>query len=107
MSWADKRVEYDRKVREKRKAAGLCYQCGQPLPGGDWSVGRCPDCDKKIKSYLTARYYKRKEAGLCVSCGKPAWNGHIYCREHVLKQDDRCREYQQKKTKERKERQKK
>lgn len=65
--------------RERRKAAGQCYQCGDPLPEG-WELGtRCPDCIRAIHEYNKARYNDRKNRTACVYCGKPAMANRVLC----------------------------
>ena len=65
--------------RERRKAAGQCYQCGDPLPEG-WELGtRCPKCREAIHEYNSKRYNERESAGKCVYCGKPALMNRVLC----------------------------
>lgn len=65
-----------------RRAAGLCYMCGEPS-GGKCT---CDKCSEYIKEKNKAIYNYRSQIGICTKCGKePAAVGRKIC--------DKCREY--------------
>ena len=74
--------------RERRRAAGLCYQCGEPLPDG-WKPGtRCPACAESQREYHRELYAERQKMGLCVYCGKPAQRFQVSCAMCARKRHD-------------------
>ena len=81
---SDRRL-YNKNFREKRKAEGLCIDCGKPICSN--SKCYCIDCSTKAKK----RNEKNKSEiirseramyGLCYICGKEALNGKSVCEEH-------------------------
>lgn len=63
---------------ERRKAAGLCSNCGSrpPKPDCKWCVPclmRSGDCQYDLRQY-------RRSMGLCISCGHKAKIGYTRCR---------------------------
>ena len=65
-----------------RRAAGLCYMCGEPS-GGKCTCEKCRDYIKKRNKMI---YYDRVDKGLCTKCGKElAAEGYMVC--------DKCRKY--------------
>lgn len=80
-------TQYQRKFREKRKAAGLCPECGVPLSG---TASLCSSCMEKQREVGRAWYQRHKEeinrrrreagykryredkaAGRCPKCHRP------------------------------------
>lgn len=61
----------DRRLREKRKAAGLCVLCGKIADGEHKS--KCKACSAANR--LRERAY-RKFAGPCIICGFPYADVH-------------------------------
>lgn len=59
-------------------AQGLCVQCWHKpqLEGKRY----CAECQARLKTKQSTRYYSRKSAGICVQCGKaPQWHGRTSC----------------------------
>lgn len=75
------KVERKGQLRAKRRAAGLCVECGAPSDGRY----RCAACVIKRSNYNI----KRRFAGLCVACGAPAY-GYSYCEYHREKARQLC-----------------
>lgn len=92
-------TENNRKYYQKRKAAGLCVECGQPA---DKDRTRCAACREKARVKANQRYrdmtkaerrrvclmqsehnyvqyHERKAVGLCVYCGKQKDTDGVYC----------------------------
>jgi len=73
-----------RRLRQRRKAAGVCTNCGGPLD--DVNKKTCFDCRHKPNAkYMKALRQKRSEEGLCTRCGREPEPGYALCTE--------CREY--------------
>ena len=64
----------DQERYDARKAAGLCVQCGTPLPEECETV-LCPRC--RDRSRINQRYSYQKK--LCVKCGDLAQTGRSMC----------------------------
>lgn len=82
MTTEDKRA-YSRKrmkkLREERKAAGLCIQCGSP---NDTDRVRCQTCLEKKQNWDEELYLQRKTSRSCVSCGSAVTaKGSAYCKD--------------------------
>lgn len=78
-----KHRESRRKLRDARRAAGLCTRCGKPLPEG-YERLQCETCRAYIKTYWVSdkrRYDALKEAGKCTKCGDWAEPGRTMCRK--------------------------
>lgn len=68
------------KTTAKRKAAGLCTQCGKPAKAG------CSLCQKHIdeRSVTSSRHYaQRKAAGTCCYCKHDPEPGGTMCADHL------------------------
>lgn len=81
---ADRR-SYNKTLRERRKAAGLCIDCGRPI----CSSSKCYCVECRIKNQKRNERRKeglnrseRKQYGLCYICGKEALPGKAVCKEH-------------------------
>lgn len=60
------KVERKRQLRAKRRAAGLCVECGAP----SYPYSRC-DTHRNKHAQANARLRsKRKKAGRCTTCGR-------------------------------------
>lgn len=76
--------EYHKKVREERKAKGICIECGK-RPAGE--TQRCALCRYKINKAKREKhlaeggmtYDERTEQGRCYFCGAPAIEGRKTC----------------------------
>ena len=55
--WRLARPTYDRDKKRERKAAGVCYDCPEPAPGGR---SRCPSC--AAKAAANNRKYRAERA---------------------------------------------
>ena len=93
---------------ERKKAAGVCVQCGkvQPTPGRTYCA-KCAEQRKKYyyvptpetaeqyretaRAYNKARYERRKAAGLCTRCGEPAAPGKTNCENCLRKMRENMR----------------
>ncbi len=86
----------DKKRRsERRKAAGLCVRCGEPVvPGKRQCQKHLNYCCEKSKQYYRndpVKSYRcmvtlrrgRKAQGLCIHCGRPAMPGRGQCAAHA------------------------
>ena len=63
---------------DARKAAGLCVQCGTPMPEGCETV-LCPRCRERSRANMRYSYQKRRRQKLCVKCGDIAKEGYSMC----------------------------
>lgn len=93
---------------KKKKAAGVCAQCGKvpPTPGRTYCE-KCAEQRKKYyyvptpetaeqyretaRAYNKARYERRKAAGLCTRCGEPAAPGKTNCENCLRKMRENMR----------------
>lgn len=74
---------YHQRLRERRKAAGLCILCGKPL---DRKGVHCRACREKInqQEYLDRRFYQNH--GICPECRKnPIFGDEKQCPECNIK----------------------
>ncbi|MEB2311952.1 MAG: hypothetical protein OZ921_20185 [Sorangiineae bacterium] len=67
-------LEYFRKYREKRRAAGICIDCGAASP--DFQL--CDACASRAAEQMKERYYERRKRGRCTACGAAA-KGYSLC----------------------------
>jgi len=67
-------AESQRRIRRKRRAAGLCVRCDQPAKDS-----LCSAC-KRNNTYHNKHlaYHARRAAGVCVRCGEDS-NGRTLC----------------------------
>jgi hypothetical protein len=68
--------EYRRQYREKRRASGICDDCGGPKK---LTTLKCEECNKKQRGRVRANYAEYRAAGLCVHCTKPSRPGRTRC----------------------------
>ena len=99
----EKRAEYSRnyqkQLREKRKAAGICVECGKsPTEDGSYICSACKEKrniarKKKPKKYVVAN---RISDRLCARCDEPALPGLRLCERHynMMLESTRKREAQ-------------
>ncbi len=82
------------RVYQKRKAQGLCIECGNaPATRGL----RCPGCADKNKNRAFRHVEQRKAQGLCTVCGnKPATQG-LLCDRCTERNREKASLYQNKK----------
>lgn len=87
--------ERGKKLREYRKANGLCDVCGKPAYKG---YSKCYEHYIYYKRYETKRRQKRNkgytELGLCRICGKPTVEGKKFCAEHLEQYREKMRRVQ-------------
>lgn len=62
--------ECKRRLRERRKAAGVCIYCGQPLAPGCATV--CLTHLEQARRRSAQRRQEMRRLGLCVTCGEPS-----------------------------------
>lgn len=90
-------VESKRRLREARKAAGLCRECGKPIDDAKHTA--CAECRAKLiresgekrAARHKDRYYELREEGRCVSCGRWAEPGRARCKKCQEKSNERSR----------------
>ncbi|KKK67850.1 hypothetical protein LCGC14_2949940, partial [marine sediment metagenome] len=65
----------NKKKRARRKAAGMCTECGinEPMP----KYKKCEPCYKKRESVRLARVKNRKDSNCCTICGRS--KSYIIC----------------------------
>ena len=90
--------EKSQKLRDYRKANGLCDICGKPAYKGH---SKCYEHYIYYKRYETKRRQEKKnkgyaELGLCRICGKPTVEGKKYCAEHLEQYREKMRRTQKK-----------
>ena len=77
---------YSQKLRDERRAKGLCGYCGGKL--ADDGHKMCPKCRAKMRN----RYERTKKAlgrqareymGICSSCNRPVVPGYKKCEVHL------------------------
>lgn len=82
-------AEIQKRLRDRRAAAGLCHRCGKnPLV----SKGRCAMCLAKGNAERAARDKKRRAEQLCVSCGSPS-PGQTLCQKCCAARSARKRQH--------------
>lgn len=67
-------LAYFRNYRRKRRAAGLCIDCGAPSP--DYQL--CDACAERAATQMKKRYYQRRTLNKCTACGAPS-RGYSLC----------------------------
>lgn len=67
---AEKQRQRMRDFQNRRRAAGLCVDCGQPKPPERYST--CLSCALKRKRWAHEKYAMDREIGLCTRCEKNA-----------------------------------
>ena len=74
---SDEKYGSIKKLHAQRKAAGLCYRCGEPTE----NIGKpCNKCREKICEYSREKKKMCASAGICVTCGmKEAAKGRKSC----------------------------
>ena len=110
-----RRKELCKQRYERKKAAGVCVQCGKvPHTPGRTCCAKCAERRKKYHYPKTpeaaeryremartsnkARYEGRKAAGLCTRCGEPAAPGKTNCEECLRKMRENMRRKREGKT---------
>lgn len=74
----EKRLAYERGLRRRRLASGMCAICGRHrLAEGSFSG--CESCLERQRAWTKARRDRRRAQGLCQRCGKPAVPGMSIC----------------------------
>ena len=68
-------AEINRRFRERRAEARLCYKCGKPLPDG-YGKKCCPECRKELTERQKERYAALMAEGKCYRCGQPLPEGY-------------------------------
>ena len=64
-----------KKLRDGRKALGLCVRCGSPAT----TVAYCADCVAVENARARARNKTRRKSGKCTRCGDPKVKGKTKC----------------------------
>lgn len=79
-------------LRKKRKAAGLCGDCGKPPAPGLKTCRKCLDRHQRSqKPRAFIDYHTRKESGICVDngCNGEPVPGRVRCAYHMELADER------------------
>lgn len=77
-----------KRLRDKRKALGLCVRCGSPSRRGAGHV--CDVCAKKDRERERLRREAARAAGLCIACKKlPTAQGHTMCEGCMARRRER------------------
>lgn len=95
------RIEYKRRIRDERKASGICIRCGKRKTDGKHT--HCAVC--RAKKAAEQREYNRRQGmipielrgeGYCSRCFKPIESGKLCaeCYEHLVKQAEYMRSRQ-------------
>lgn len=71
--------ECTRRMRERRKAAGECIACQEPVTGAH---AYCDACLGDIRAALRTLRESRKAAGICTRCKAKAQHGRTLCASH-------------------------
>lgn len=67
-----------KEIRDARRKAGLCTQCGEPASG----KARCSKCSEKAATARRERYQTQADSGICGSCNsRKARPGKRTCQE--------------------------
>ena len=79
-----------KKHKEKRRALGLCRQCGANsvrIKANGTLASTCEKCGGKDNSLAKNQYMKKRLAGVCVSgsCGIATKGKLVYCDLHSYK----------------------
>lgn len=72
-------IRYSKRIRDERKTAGLCTDCGDPKYQ---NFVRCQTCMQKQKEGRLRYYQKRISLGLCIKCDASSAVGN-YCEVHA------------------------
>lgn len=96
---SEKYRKYGKKMREKRKAAGMCVRCGKAKAVEGQTL--CVAC--RVRNGIKANEYyhnlteeqkqklldkkkkeraERKAQGLCIKCGQPVFGSYVLCKKH-------------------------
>lgn len=80
---AEKQRQRMRDFQNRRRAAGLCVDCGQPKPPERHST--CLSCAMKRKKWAHEKYVMDREIGLCTRCeADAAREGKTLCMACAL-----------------------
>jgi len=80
-----RKAESDRRVREKRRNAGLCVRCGQrPAQEGRVVCLECKIANARIQKKRNNEIprHERPNYGLCYVCGELVKPGFRLCEKH-------------------------
>lgn len=88
--------EKSQKLRDYRKANGLCDVCGKPVYK---NYSKCYEHYIYYKRYEKKRREKKNkgyaELGLCKICGQPTVEGKKFCAKHLEQYRERMRRVQE------------
>lgn len=78
-------------LRERRRAAGLCLECG----GARERPSRwlCKVCFQAQKAANRRHYSRARESGQCTRCRRQAEPGRSLCAEHTRQRSQYLRQY--------------
>jgi hypothetical protein len=63
-------AEYQARLREVRKRAGMCTICGEQDERTQDGRAQCVRCADKVRARQAARVERLKAEGRCIRCGK-------------------------------------
>lgn len=91
MATKEDKAQYARMWRAKRKAAGLCIDCGKPVAEGRI---RCEFHLARTRERMKAHYERDKQNRICPGCGKHMSyeDGVVFCLQCRDKMLAECRE---------------
>lgn len=92
-------AEVTRRVRERKRAAGICECCSRPAKGFAPYATYCTRHALVMKLYMLvyapewekARADRRRALGVCVRCGDKRWGQRMLCKKHTLSSREQCR----------------
>jgi hypothetical protein len=72
-----------RRIRNQRRAEGLCIKCGNQPPAGNRQT--CLNCHTLQKRQAETKRAEKKKHGTCSICKKPAATKRRFCLDHLAK----------------------
>ena len=71
------RREYQRRLAAKRRAAGICVNCGKEPAAENRTC--CEACLAKVRASQAKVRARRRAAGVCLICEASVTDGNVYC----------------------------
>jgi hypothetical protein len=70
------KTQSQNRLRARRKAKGLCTECGARAIRGK---RMCRSCQDKSNHRVQRRFNRLKAAGICIRCGQPTHRSTLMC----------------------------